>query len=80
MDERKRRIMEHLARSSGNPELGQQISVPQITVQTSPRIEMDDRKKRIMEHLNRSAGKFGMIGDSEQRKRQIIDHIRRTTS
>lgn len=79
MDDRKRRIMEHLARSSGSLQLTQPINMPQMMTQPSA-IEMDDRKKRIMEHLDRSAGKFGKIGDSDQRKRQIMDHIRRTAT
>ncbi|HEY9615777.1 MAG TPA: hypothetical protein V6C64_02980 [Microcoleaceae cyanobacterium] len=42
---------------------------------------MDDRKKRIMEHLARSTGDFmkrPTVNNSDQRKRQIIDHVRRT--
>ncbi|WP_179228524.1 hypothetical protein [Leptolyngbya ohadii] len=42
---------------------------------------MDDRKKRIMEHLARSSGNFiqqSTPRNSEQRKQQILDHVKRT--
>ncbi len=41
--------------------------------------EMSDRKKRIMEHLARSSGEFirrPTSTTSEERKKQIQDHIR----
>ncbi len=39
-----------------------------------------DRKKRIMEHLARTSGDFfkPVPQNSEQRKQQIRDHVRRT--
>lgn len=39
-----------------------------------------DRQKRIQEHLARSTGDFVNPGPrrSEQRKQQILDHVRRT--
>jgi len=43
--------------------------------------EMSDRKKRIMEHLARSGGDYVKQSTSvlsDQRKRQIRDHIRLT--
>lgn len=43
---------------------------------------MDDRKKRIMEHLARSSNTFVKSSStmmSDQRKQQIMDHVRRTT-
>lgn len=39
-----------------------------------------DRQRRIREHLSRSAGEFVNPGPqrSEQRKQQIMDHVRRS--
>ncbi len=86
-DDRKKRIMEHLARSSDNMKFvspKKAINPPPPPISPIPPSQptpakVDDRKTRIKEHLSRSSGDFDKLSlSSEQRKKRIQDHIRIT--
>jgi hypothetical protein len=81
-NERKKRIMEHLALTSNlnverrSPGFKPEASPTPITLPTPP-ITLASRKERIMEHLARSSPNFNCFSlSSEQRKQQIQEHLR----
>lgn len=78
-DDRKRRVMEHLARSTNQVSSFQTkpsaYMVPEFGGAT--KLEMGDRKRQVMEHLARSTRDFDKL-TPDQRKQQILDHIRLT--
>jgi hypothetical protein len=86
-DERKKSIMEHLARSSGNfnfqvKRSTQRFQPPTPVAPPVPeeqKISPDSRKKGIMEHLSRSTGNYSNFSvDTSQRKQKVMNHIRIT--
>jgi hypothetical protein len=93
-DDRKKRIMEHLSRSLGglkftSPKKTREPSAPSVpppppptTPEPAPIVpKVIDRKRRIMEHVNRSSADFGDFSlEEKERKKQILDHIRKTQS
>jgi hypothetical protein len=94
-DERKRRIMDHLAMSSDamkslSPKKTTEptASVPPPPVAPAPTPEpvsrqakAGDRKKRIMDHVLRSSANFGDFSfEEKERKQQIREHLRKSQS
>jgi hypothetical protein len=90
-DDRKRRILDHLSRSSSGADYvpkkpASSIEpvpvIPEPVISTpppSPTLKAQDRKRRVMDHLSMSSQKFGELvstADEEKRKRQIQEHIR----
>jgi hypothetical protein len=81
-DDRKKRIMEHLSRSSGSmeyisPKKIAQPSTPSASISPTPTFQGGDRKANIMEHLARSSGDTQKYSMSEgDRKRKVMDHLR----
>lgn len=95
-DDRKRRIVEHLKRSTD----GMQYITPKKSTQPTPTPSplptpepqptqtptptpptRNERKRRILAHVQSSSGDFGDFSlSSDQRKKQIEDHIRKSLS
>ncbi len=93
-NERKRRIMEHLEKTSNikikppSPSLKSSepkpapitTPPPTPTPTTLPKTP-ESRKKRVMEHLTRSGANFDLSSASlEKRKQKIKEHIERSSS
>lgn len=75
--ERKKRIAEHLSRSSGGESDFQRSPQNYNPNQTSPS-ESSKRKSR-QEHLERSKGNYNLnSGNGQERKNRIMSHIRIT--
>ena len=81
-NERKKRIMEHLALTGNlnfqprSPGFKPEASTTPITPPTPP-VTPDSRKKSIKEHLARSSANFSSFSlGSQQRQRQILEHVR----
>lgn len=54
-------------------------STPAISTYSFTPITIQDRKRRIMSHVKSSSGDFGDFSlNPEQRKRQIIEHVRKS--
>jgi hypothetical protein len=96
-DDRKRRIMEHLAMSSDRMKfLSPKKSTETPAASASPpppptptpapapvpsTARAGDRKKRIMDHVARSSANFGDFSlDEKERKKQILEHLRKSIS
>jgi hypothetical protein len=97
-NDRKRRIMEHLAKSSdaiksiAPKSVVQQVTpatpeppppptpTPEpISVPTS--VKISDRKRRIMDRVNLTSADIGNLSQEEKkRKKQILDHVRKSQS
>lgn len=76
MDERTRRIKEHLAKSSDNASFNGSSSIEYKAPTSAPSIP-EERKRRMREHLDRSTNQFGGYSIfSDRRKQQIMDHLR----
>ena len=76
MDERKKRIREHLARSSGGATDFQRV--PQNYSSESKSFSSSSKTSR-MEHLERSLGNYSLnTGDRQERKSRIMEHLRLT--
>lgn len=81
-NDRKKRIMEHLSRSSGSmdyisPTKSAQPVTPSASIAPTPMAPVSDRKANIMDHLARSSGDAKKYSMSEgDRKRKIMDHLR----
>ncbi len=80
--DRKNRIMEHLTLTGNlnfkrrSPGFKPEASTTPITPPTLP-ITPDSRKKRIKEHLARSSANFKDFSlSSQQRKKQVQEHVR----
>ena len=77
MDERKKRIREHLARSSGGATDFQRV--PQNYSSERKSSVSSSSKTSRMEHLERSLGNYSLnTGDRQERKRRIMEHLRLT--
>ena len=77
MDERKKRIQEHLARSSGGKTNFQQV--PQNYNSSNKSSVSSGRKTSRMEHLERSLGNYSLnTGNRQERKSRIMEHLRLT--
>lgn len=75
--ERKKRIAEHLARSSGG-EIDFQRSPQNYNLDRISASESSKRKSR-QEHLERSKGNYDLnSGNKQERKNRIMSHIRIT--
>ena len=77
-DDRKRRIKEHLARSSDlikyNPPTP--VTPPPAPAPVS---KIEFRKRSVMDHLALSSAEFGEFSLSEEpRKKQIKEHLRKS--
>ncbi|ELR98302.1 hypothetical protein [Gloeocapsa sp. PCC 73106] len=86
-ENRKKSIMEHLARSSDNLNFqvkrrNEAVTPPAPQSSPPPTVDTENSKKRkIMEHLARStADSFNFSDDTQQRQQQIRDHLRITES
>lgn len=76
MDERKKRIKEHLARSSGGATDFQRV--PQNFNSGSKSVSSSSKTSR-MEHLERSLGNYSLnSGNRQERKSRIMEHLRLT--
>lgn len=76
MDERKKRIREHLARSSGGETNFQQV--PQ-NYNSERNASASSSKTSRMEHLSRSLGNYNLnAGNGQERKSRIMEHLRLT--
>ncbi|MDY7013223.1 MAG: hypothetical protein SVX43_06385 [Cyanobacteriota bacterium] len=84
-DDRKKRILDHLARSSDNLKLVSPKRTSQPAPATAPApppppaSKAEVRKQTIMIHLERSGGSpknFSL--SSQQRKSQILNHVRQS--
>lgn len=77
MDERKKRIQEHLARSSGGETNFQRV--PQNYNSDNRASVSSSRKTNRMEHLEKSLGNYNLNSGSQQkRKSRIMEHLRIT--
>ena len=92
-DDPKKRIMEHLAKSSDTMK---SVSVkkttkpkpsapltppPPETASPEPTPVKVDRKRQILDHVNRSGSDVGKFSQSEeQRKKRIQEHVRKSKS
>jgi hypothetical protein len=92
--DRKKRILEHISRSSelnlapspktSKSPTSEKANTPEVTSPTpeiSPMTENppQQRKREIMSHLNRSSADFASFSlSSESRKKQIQEHIRKS--
>lgn len=90
--DRKKRILEHINRSSElnlvpspktlkSPTSESIAEVASPTPEITPIVENtpQQRKREIMTHLNRSSANFGSFSlSSEARKKQIQEHIRKS--
>ena len=90
-DETKKRIMEHLAKSSDTMK---SVSVKKTTKPNTPptppppKTELPeptpvkvDKKRQILDHVSRSGSDVGKFSQSEeQRKKRIQDHVRKSKS
>jgi hypothetical protein len=75
--ERKRRIMEHLSRSSNQPrELVLNDGNYQI-LKTAGSNDVGDRTLRIRDHLSRSTDQF-MNVTTKERQSRILTHVQRS--
>ena len=75
--ERKKRIREHLARSSGG-EIDFQRSPQNYNPNKTPPKESSERKSR-QEHIERSKGNYDLnSGNKQDRKSRIMSHVRIT--
>jgi hypothetical protein len=74
MADPKSRIMEHLARSTGN------FNFENVAQPTRPQAESmpSERRQRMLEHVARSKGTFGTAAGTSDRKRQILNHVQQT--
>ncbi|MDY6785992.1 MAG: hypothetical protein SW833_26170 [Cyanobacteriota bacterium] len=83
-DDRKKRILAHLARSSDNFNLGlpkrpSETAAPAPAPTPAPAPKTDSRKQNIMTHLERSGGNVKTFSlSSQRRKSQILNHIRQS--
>ena len=76
MDERKKRIREHLARSSGGATDFQRV--PQNYSERKSSVSSSSKTSR-MEHLERSLGNYSLnTGNKQERKSRIMEHLRLT--
>lgn len=65
--------------STSTPSLASTPSTPAISTYSFTPLTIQDRKKRIMSHVKSSSGDFGDFSlNPEQRKRQIIEHVRKS--
>ncbi len=90
--DRKRRILEHIKRSSGgiqyasasqempaSPEISALPPPPPTPEPPPPKLTAREQKQRIINHTKLSSGEFGDFSVSgEQRKRQIEEHLRKS--
>ena len=75
--ERKKRIREHLARSSGG-EIDFQRSPQNYNPNKTSPTESSERKSR-QEHIERSKGNYDLnSGNKQDRKSRIMSHVRIT--
>lgn len=75
--ERKKRIREHLARSSGGETDYQRLPQNYNRDRVSPK-ESSERKSR-QEHLERSKGNYDLnSGNKQERKSRIMKHVQIT--
>ncbi len=75
MDERQKRIQEHLARSSGGKTNFQQV--PQNYNSFNKSSVSSGRKTNRMEHLEKSLGNYNFnSGNQQERKSRIMEHLR----
>ncbi|MCU0532871.1 MAG: hypothetical protein MUD14_03115 [Hydrococcus sp. Prado102] len=97
-DDRKKRIMEHLAKSSdaiksiAPKSISKEITSatpeppppPTPTPEPTPiptSVKISDRKRRIMEHVNRTSADLADLSqDEKKRKKQVLDHVRKSQS
>jgi hypothetical protein len=93
-DDRKRRILDHLSRSTSGADYIPKKPVPVVETtpvvpesvappppSPSPELTAKERKRKIMSHLSMSSKDFGEISSTapeDKRKRQINDHLRQT--
>jgi hypothetical protein len=83
-EDRKRRIREHLARSADGMKFTSTTPAPAptpapITPPPEPIPKMESRKRDVMDHLSLSSSEFGDFSLSEEaRKKQILDHVRKS--
>ena len=77
MNDRQKRIREHLAKSSGGETNFQRV--PQNYDSYSASSVSSDNKTRRMEHLERSLGNYNLnTGSRQERRSRIMEHIRLT--
>ena len=75
MNDRQKRIREHIAKSSGGKVEFQRI--PQNSVQNKTKLSVSSSKKSRKEHLTRSLGNYDLTtGSKQDRKNSIMEHIR----
>ncbi|MDJ0598150.1 MAG: hypothetical protein QNJ37_04840 [Crocosphaera sp.] len=94
MNDRKKRILEHLKQSTNGTQYispkktseptpppspkPEPIPEPQPVSKTTPK---DDRKQKIMGHVNRSSENFGSFSlKDDSKKKKIEEHIRKSLS
>ena len=83
-EDRKRRIREHLARSTDGIKFTSTTPAPTpppapIIPPPEPIPKTESRKRNVMDHLSLSSSEFGDFSLSEEaRKKQILDHVRKS--
>jgi hypothetical protein len=79
-DDRKRRIKEHLARSSDLIKYTPPTPPPApVTPPPAPVSKVEFRKRSVMDHLALSSAEFGEFSLSQEpRKKQIKEHLRKS--
>ncbi|MBE9168719.1 hypothetical protein IQ238_14795 [Pleurocapsales cyanobacterium LEGE 06147] len=66
-------------RPTPSPLVESSTSTPAISTYSFTPLTIKDRKRRIMNHVKSSSGDFGDFSlNPEQRKRQIIEHVRKS--
>ena len=77
MDERKKRIQEHLAKSSGGETNFQRV--PQNYNSYNKSSVSSSKKTDRMQHLEKSLGNYNInTGNQQERKSRIMEHLRLT--
>jgi len=93
--DRRRRILEHLKKSSDTLKLDPQKTIVKTEIEELPpdrvpelipepsvtKSKIEDRKRRILSHVSQSSGEFGSFSlSNESEKKQIQEHLRKSLS